>query len=155
MKVRLATENDLYKGLQLFDSMAKEDKFRAKMLQDIGVTYDRNITEQSVALLVAQNTVFIMIEDDKIAGVMAGMISRSFFSDDIIYQSYLFWVQKQHRRYVGKFLAGVEKLLKKTSITKFMVSNLDIGNYAKLNRFYKRKGFNRLETHFVRNIQEQ
>ena len=152
MIVRLATENDLYKGLQLFDVMAKEDKFRADMLEDIGITYDRAITEESIAMLVKNKRVFIMIKENKIIGVMAGMIARSFFSNDTLFQSYLFWVQKKHRRYVGKFIEKVDKVLKLTNISKFIMSNLDIGDYERLNRFYAIKGFKRLESHFVRSL---
>jgi len=152
MIVRLATQNDLAKGLQLCDAYAKEEKFRAKLLEAKGIKYDRAVAEEAIAALVMDGTVFLMIKDGEIIGVMAGTIARSFFSNDSLYQSYLFWVAKEHRKYVGKFLEKIEAILKKTEISLLMVSNLDIGNYDMLNRFYSMKGFKRLETHFAKKL---
>ena len=152
MIVRLAREDELAKGLQLCDAFAKEEKFRAKLLEEKGIKYDRAISEESIATLVANKTVFVMIEEGIIIGVMVGMIAKSFFSNDLMYQSYLFWIDKKHRRYIGKFLKSIENILSKTNISQFVVSNLDIGSYDKLNRFYAMKGFKRLETHFVRTL---
>lgn len=152
MLVRLAKKSDVSKGLQMFDAINNEELFRIEELNKMGIIFDRSTAEDSMNTLVQANSVFVLDNIEMIVGVIGGMFMKSLFSKDIIYQTFLFYIKPEFRKFTARFISEVENFLKKTTATKLVISNLDVNEYIHMDRYYAMKGFNRLETHFVKSL---
>jgi hypothetical protein len=151
MIVRLADRKDLSKGLQMFDSINNEELFRIDELKELGIEFDRDVAERFIEHLVNLKSVFVM-DDKGIVGTMAGMYITSFFSKDIIFQSCLFYIKPEYRKFATRFIKRIEDLLRPTQVTKLIISNLDISRYKNLGRYYEMLGFKRLESHYLKGV---
>jgi len=147
MEVRLAEEKDLESIYSLgFTSYSEET------VKSYGTVIDKEKARAGVVALVKQNSVFVAIERSKFVGAMVGIFSGTMFSDDLIYASMFFFMAKGYRALAGNFVRKIEELLKEKKINKFIIGNPEFNHPEDMGMFYKLLGFNKLETHYIRNI---
>lgn len=146
MRVRLAEEKDVKDVMDLFTEYANEG------LGEYNITLDTARAEKIVRSSIDRKCGFVLIEDDKIVGGMAGYIVESFFSDDVFMQSIFFYIKKPYRSKAALFIKSLEIILRATKVTKFIIANIETNNGEKLERFYKMLGFKKLETHYIKGV---
>jgi hypothetical protein len=147
MIIRLAEDKDLQAIYDLgFDS------YSAEAVRNYDTVINKEKAKDSVANLVKNKTVFVATDNEKIIGVMVGMISDCIFSNDLIYSTLFFFMADRYRHLAKDFLQALETILKYAHVTKFVISNPELNHGGKIERFYLMNGFKRLEVHMIKNI---
>lgn len=116
-------------------------------LNEFGINYNDTMFESIVPALI--NTTFVMELDDKLVGVLAGHIVNGLATNELTFQESFWYVEAKHRGHGLKLLTFVENYCRVSNIKFFIIAHM--GNReTRLERIYKRKGFNLLESHYIK-----
>jgi len=96
-------------------------------------------------------TSFIAEEGGKITGMVAGYITTYMLSEDKVYQTVFWWVDKEHKEVSLKLYNALEQACKVTGVKYLVMAHL-WDESVHLERFYNMHGFRKLETHYIREI---
>jgi len=148
---RIAIKSDIPNIYLMF-----KDYHNDKMAE-YGTEVNKEKILSSVESLIDKNLVFVAECNDIIIGGMAGVMSASLFSDEIYYNSMLFYVQPKYRRHTSDFLDMVELLIGELTvdgqhIDKIIIGNPEFNHGGLIDRFYYMSGYKLLETHFYKPI---
>lgn len=139
--IRNATFNDVEAVRELTKQMYNDS------LNEYGIGYDDDVFNRVVPALI--NTTFVMEMDGVVVGVMAGSIVNGLASNDLTYQESFWYVEKAHRGFGIKLLTFAENYCRTNNVKFFIIAHM--GNReTRLERIYKRRGFNILETHYIK-----
>jgi len=92
----------------------------------------------------------VMLDDNKVVGVIAGFVTRYHLNNSCIFQEVLFYVKPEYRRYSIKLLKALEKKCKDWNINQVIMAYF--GNNG-VGKFYEQHGYRFLEAHFIKNLE--
>jgi hypothetical protein len=96
-----------------------------------------------------QNCLTIVLEEDKvIVGLMVGIISKIFFSEDVALQELVWYVKKGFRGLM--MIDAFEKMAVGMGANKVCVGNKPA--FYDLQRFYLRRGYTMLENQYIKSV---
>lgn len=151
MIIRKGTAQDVEKVLPLFLA------FHEESLAQYGLTVD---TEDALKTLTyfAQNHLSLVAEnvDGEIVGVIAGMIQPYPLNARLtIFQESVWYITKEHRMSsVGiALLEKTEEVLAESGVTFGIMANMSNLRDDQISRFYERKGYARMESHFIKRME--
>lgn len=143
-EIRLARRKDIPQVVALGEEFA----FLSQPIHGFSVSrkaiieFANNVVEQPGALGI------VLEEDGVVVGIMAGVISKIFFSEDIALQELVWYVKKGFRGLI--MLETFEKFALGLGANKVIVGNKP--GYYDLTRLYTRRGYTMIENQFVKNI---
>jgi len=100
---------------------------------------------------------YIMLVDDELTGVIAGIVAPSVFdSKDIIAQESIWYISKTQRkgRLWIELLTAFEDKARELKATKIIMIHMDNLNGNLMEKLYTHRGYKRLEWNFIRDIKE-
>ena len=107
----------------------------------IGEFADLSVTSKDYLVLV--------LEDKEIIGLIVGLLTVPFFSDDIIMQEFVWYVENGGRAGL-MLLKGMEKMAKAMGAVKLIVGSKP--DYVDMSGIYVKMGYRSLENQFVKDL---
>ena len=146
MNIRYATEADLPGIEEMYD------EFKGEEFVSFGMTFDKPVTQQSIASMIMFGKVIICETGGKIVSMIAGLITPSMTSKDVYFVGCFFFVQQSFRTFTTRFLKEAINLVRLTKSTQFIIAVPNFSSFEKSERFYSMAGFKILETHWVKKL---
>lgn len=116
------------------------------------LSFDSKTIRQSILDYIDK---YIMLVDDKLTGIIAGIIAPSIFdSKDIIAQESIWYISKEHRkgRLGLELLHAFEGKAKELKATKIIMIHMDNLNGDLMEKLYTHRGYKRLEWNFIKDV---
>jgi len=121
---------------------------------DYGFGFVDESSKLTYLLWVRTQICYLFIEDDKLVGCMAGsIILHPFNYDCLVFSEAMWYIKPQYRGGKGALLllAAVTAELKARNVKFMTVGHTKV--YAeKLQKFYESLGFEKLETHYIKEV---
>ena len=144
--IRQATEAD-------YPAMARliEDCFSHQYIAELDLDKDYSA---KLAEKLAKDHVMLELEiDNEIVGGVGGFITPFQFNGGTkLFQEVFFYLKDSFKKYSQLLLAELERKCKEIQLSKIIMAHPNDGNLEKMERFYKARGFKKLETHFIKRI---
>lgn len=146
MEVRLARRRDIPQVVALGEEFA----LISQPVHGFSISRAR-IIEFANNVIETENCLAIVLEEDGvIVGIMAGLITKIFFSEDVALQELVWYVKKGYR---GLIMLNVfEKFAGAMGATKIIVGNKPA--FYDLTRLYLRRGYTMIENQFAKNVEK-
>ena len=99
--------------------------------------------------------VFILEINNKIAGMLGVLCYKNYFNSKLRVQELFWWVDHEYRntRDSIKLFNKVEEWAKSIGADEVMVSSTATMNVDKLEKFYTKKGFRKMDITYIRSLQ--
>ena len=130
-------------------------EFYEESLKEYGLSFDEATLIKTVTYFVKNSITLICIENEKTVGVISAIVHPSIFDEKEIFAEELMWyVNKENRN--GR--AGLELLkeftnvCKKKGVSKIIMMHMENLNADIMDRLYKKKGYKKMESHFIGGI---
>ncbi len=145
MIIREATSADTHDILPLLHAFVDEGK--------TGFTFDKESAIKSTqAMLGDTGRIFLMTKDEKIVGVLAGVVMPFLLNyKQTIFQEIVWYVLPEYRGRGLDLLVAAEALCKREGIDKMIMVSLNDLTPA-LPSFYRHRGFKALEQHWMKDL---
>jgi N-acetylglutamate synthase-like GNAT family acetyltransferase len=117
---------------------------------------DKVFLESIHKLLSAKKAkVFILEIDNKIAGMLGVLCYKNYFNSKLRVQELFWWVDHEYRntRDSIKLFNKVEEWAQTIGADEIMVSSTATMNVEKLEKFYTKKGFHKMDINYIRSLQ--
>lgn len=131
----------------------------AELIRDFFKGYDSEIQPDiefstNLANKMAKNHIMLVLDIGGIVvGGIGGLVIPSLFNDKIkVFQEVFFYVERGFRKYSQLLLTELEKRCKQVGVDNIIMAHPDGKDIDKMKRFYKARGYNRLEVHFIRRL---
>lgn len=95
---------------------------------------------------------FALEADGRIVGVIAGLIVTYPLNDEKIFHEHIWYVNEGYRRYGIKLYRRLEDHCRENGIKKIIMVCMANSKADKLEEFYKRLGYELLESHYIKTI---
>ena len=145
MIVRFAQEKDLENIFEAYKD------YEGDNLKKLDAILNKGVVERNIRIMLENKSIIIAEIEGKVIGGMAGQFIPCLFTNDIMFCSMLFFVHHNKRKHTVPFIREIEKLLKGTRATRFVVATPATMD-GKMDRFYSLLGFQPLEKHFYKVI---
>lgn len=152
--IRLATPEDIPRILQMAYG------FHEDAIRPLGLGYTPASFGAYLVFLIQSPiaSVFVLEEDGRIRGTIAGLISPWFMcGSDVILTEQWVWVEPEARG--GGAFSALLKALTRWGIglgaTKLCMVAIGSGTEKQVREFYSRRGFTYMETHFLKDLREE
>jgi len=100
-------------------------------------------------LIVNENACILV--DDKLQGMIAGIVYPYYFTGQMSGNEMFWWVEPESRKGLGKkLLDGLEDWAKGKGAVSFTMISLDASEPERMDKIYKRRGYEPREHHYVR-----
>ena len=144
MGVRLATIEDIPQVLELLK------EFHAETLD----AYKLHINEEITNLLMQKcyTTSLVLEIDNKIVGVLGGIVTTYPLDNELLYQELVWFVNKKYRLHGISLFKKLEEYCYQNNIKKIGITLMANSKADKLEKFYESMGFEYLEKHFIKNL---
>lgn len=146
--IRLGTKEDLYQisklGRQFYD---------ATNLSEAGIGYDpESVMTQLEAILDSGEGYIVVYDDDGIKGMSAAVLYRPYLNlSQLSGQEMFWWVDPNYRGNVGRaLLQALEDEARERGASTFTMMALDSSDGERVGKLYKRRGYMKTETHYMR-----
>jgi len=134
-----------YKGLM---KLAKA--FIKESLSDYGFVFEED--KLFTTLIAVQKTSFVLLEDNKVIGVLAGTVGPNHVDSSLVYTEIIWYVTKKRRKYGLRLLKYIEKYCKKNDIPNYIVGYMGNLNSDKMQKFYEKRGFELFQVMYIKRI---
>jgi hypothetical protein len=122
-------------------------------LGDMGprITYDKVVLCKTLINLITDDNCCLFV-DDKLQGVIAGVVSPMWFSDNLMGQELLWWVnpEARHSKVGFQLMNKLIKWFEDKGVAAYSMYSLEHSNPEQMDRIYKRKGFTQTEHTYTR-----
>lgn len=151
MRVRYAKPTDLNAMIKLV-----KEFFAANSFEHFGFSIDIASIERLVDIITKKHLMLILeASDKKIVGGVGGLTVPFLFNDNnTVFQELFFYIKIGFRRYSHLLMAELKKECKALKLDMMIMGYPCNGKADKLERFYKIKGFKKLETHFIARVNQ-
>ena len=144
--VRPVIMNDLPAILDLLH------EFHEETLDDFGMFCNDDITKELMPKLVP--TSLALIQEDKVVGILSGIITNYVLSDRKCFQELVWYVSKKHRRYGIKLYRALDQFSKSLGAKYVIMANMGEERDESFHKFYLKEGFRHLETQYIKNLED-
>lgn len=122
-----------------------------------GLGFDPKGLEDYLHVLHNMGTIaiFVMEEDGKIIGSIAGIVSPWYLDPSVrIVQEHWWWILPDHRGAIGalRMENTLSKWGKELGATKIIMSSIDSPDEESVKEYYKKRGYSYMETNFIKDI---
>lgn len=145
MIIREGTLADVPEAVEVVDAFVKE------ALENRGLRIDPEFALKEFERYVDYS--MVAYEGDRMVGLIAGEVNSLDIAKDKIFNERVWFVLKEFRGFGKSLLDAMEKKLKDESIKFSVMVHLGGGNAKILERFYKSRGYEVMETHYIKQIE--
>jgi GNAT superfamily N-acetyltransferase len=124
--------------------------FYNEAFKEYDAVFDINVIKQSIQTYKKDS--FLLLNDVKCEGILAGMTVNSLSGGGKMFQEVIWYVNEKYRKYGIYMLKEAEKRLKDQGYTAIIMALLFNSKADKIDKLYKRMGYNPFETHYIRNL---
>ncbi len=124
------------------------EEFYKASLNDYGQTMDAATIEHLEEAL----TIFLMMQGDKVIGVIAGLISKQLMSHKRVFQEIVWYVDKDHRGQGVRLLRFIENWCAEEGIVQIIMARMHNSMPDTMGEFYERMGYKPFETHYIKDV---
>ncbi len=142
--VRLAKIEDIEPVLLLLKDFHKES------LSKYNVFCDDNVAR--VFMQKCVETSFVLEMEGKVVGILGGMITHYPLNDEKMYYEMVWYVDPKYRLHGVSLFHKLEDYCKEQGIKKIGMALMANSKATKLEKFYKRLGFELLEKHYIKSV---
>jgi GNAT superfamily N-acetyltransferase len=142
--VRPAKIEDKPAVLELLKDFHKESMDKYNILCDDKIAND--FMDKCV------DTSFVLEIENKIVGILGGMITNYPLNNEKMYYEWVWYVDPKYRLHGVSLFHYLEDYCKDKGIKKIGMALMANSKAEKLEKFYKRLGFELLEKHFIKHI---
>ena len=144
--IRQTTQADLPAILELIH------EFHDETLNAFGVVCIDSVANELMPKMV--DTSLILVNEDKIVGVIAGLVTSHVVSKEPLMQEIIWYVSKKHRRQGINLYRAFEHMSLKRGMKHIVMVNM--GNFKNdvFKKFYESEGFDLLETQYIKKLEE-
>ena len=126
------------------------EKFALDSQKAHGLSISRKkIGEFADLSVTAKNYLVWVLEDEVIIGLIVGILTVPFFSDDVVMQEFVWYVENGGRAGL-LLLKGMEKMAKAMGAVKLLVGSKP--DYVDMSGIYLKMGYRSLENQFVKDL---
>lgn len=126
------------------------EKFALDSQKAHGLSISRKkIGEFADLSVTAKNYLVLVLEDEVIIGLIVGILTVPFFSDDVVMQEFVWYVENGERAGL-LLLKGMEKMAKAMGAVKFIAGCKP--DYVDMSGIYLKMGYRSLENQFVKDL---
>lgn len=147
--IRLATEHDISKV-----EKACRQFYNATDLHQLGMDYDQDSLVAHLFSMMENGQGYIVVSDNEgeINGVAAAILFAPYFNHDhIAAQEMFWWVHPENRNGTGRELMNaLEEEAKNRGAQTMTMMALDSSDGERVGKLYKRRGYEKTETHYMR-----
>lgn len=142
--IRLAKRKDIPQLVALGEEFA----YMSQPIHGFGISRERIIHFANEVVEVPNALVIVLEEEDIIQGLMVGIITQIFFSEDVALQELVWYVKKGSRGLI--MLEAFEKFAIGMGANKVIVGNKPA--FYDLSRIYLRRGYTMLENQYHKSV---
>jgi len=114
------------------------------------LTFDPEILTGVLHNLIVNDNACILV-DDKLRGMIAGVVYPYYFTGQMSGNEMFWWVEPEHRKGLGKkLLDKLEEWAEAKGAVSFTMISLDASNPEKMDKIYRKRGYEPREHHYVR-----
>jgi GNAT superfamily N-acetyltransferase len=116
--------------------------------------YGFKISREQFELIISEyiDHTLIAVKDGEVVGVIAGSIGTYPLDGSKIYQEVVWYVSKQHRSCGVRLLKALEDYCKEWGVKHIVMVHLGNSKADKLDEFYGRTGYKKMEVHYIKNL---
>lgn len=147
--IRNATIKDIEPIVKLIHNFYMEG------LKECGMSFRIDTLIKTINMYVTEKQTIVAERDGELVGIISGNVAKSIFDEDqIIAQESMWYVNEENRKgKVGfKLLKEFEKQVKYLGASIVSMINLSAVNDDRMSRYYKRIGYNKVETHYLKEL---
>ena len=153
LKIRFAKPEDAEDMKRLIK------EFRQEGLDAYNLSFDNDSLDLLIDIFCHSEicTVIVGLIDGQIKGIIAGTIQPSSFDrNEKLAEEKIWFVSKDARgtKLGTQMLDFFEYCVKTKGAKKLIMANMESINDGVMKRFYERRGYRELETHFIKNLEE-
>jgi hypothetical protein len=148
--IREAEQDDIQAILKRGPAFFKHAQFKNK-----GLVFDQDSTYKTLQFLINDDNGIVLVnEDKKINAFIYGLLSPFPMNyNQIILTEFAWWADPDARQTTGiRLLKEFEKRGKEKGADLFIMVTSDSFQEEKLEKFYKKVGFNHLEHHYIKRL---
>ena len=131
------------------------EEFHNESLKEYKITYDRTTICHSIHQLIKDHLMLVALKQDKVIGVIGGIIQPSIFNNQqIIAQEIIWYITKTERGGMAgiKMVQAFEKACKERGASLVMMIHMSNLSSEILSKFYWSNGYQNMETHYVKEV---
>lgn len=131
------------------------DKFYEESLKDLGMKFTDYTIDKTITNFVVNHIVIVAQEEDKIIGVIGGLLAPSIFDEnEIIAQEAMWYIDPEHRKGAlgTDLLLFFEEIAKELGVNHIVMVCMGNLNFEILNRYYTKNGYKLMENQFIKNL---
>ena len=125
-------------------------EFQEESLEKYNVFCDDNVARSYIENNL--KTSLIMLKDNKIIGVIGGVVTTYPLNQKPVFQEMIWYVTKKYRRYGVKLIQELERRCKLANINQIVMAHMSNCKSEKLERFYNRCGFELMEMQYFKTL---
>ena len=149
--IREANKNDISSIVEMAQGFYNE------AIKQLELNYSPKDYGKYILFLIENTytTVLVLEYDKKIVGTIAGIVAPWFMAyKDVVLTEQWIWVEPGYRK-KGAFMELLRELIswgKRLGANKIIVTAIGSGTEEQVRKFYNNKGFQYMETHFIKEI---
>jgi GNAT superfamily N-acetyltransferase len=145
-EIRPGTVEDIPNAIPLIQEFVQES------ISEYGLTISPDHAAKAIRRFV--NWSLVLLYGDQIVGIIAGDFTDNFLTEEKIFQEQIWFVSKDHRRQGVRLIKELEKKLLLMGVNKLIMGYMANLKSEALHKFYEAMGFNFMEAHFMKNLQQ-
>lgn len=127
-----------------------------EFLKDIGLAYDPSAFKKKQAALMAEGAgfMFVTMDGEKATGMIAFSVAEPIFSEEVWGIENAWYIVPEYRGGSAaiRLLNAYERFSKEQGATKLSMVHINKLKGEQLKKFYEKKGYKDLETHYIKEI---
>jgi GNAT superfamily N-acetyltransferase len=127
-------------------------EFHAESMDKYNVLCDEDVARTALTKFV--DTSFVLELDNKVVGVLAGMITMYPLNNKPMYSEVVWYVTPKHRLHGVSLYTKLEEFCEERGIKQIGMALMANSKAEKLERFYLRLGFQLLEKHYIKTLED-
>ncbi len=144
--IREPVKEDVEQILWLLKEFQKEGP------DEYGLQCDDNVARGTIIRQMPDS--LVLEANGFIVGMIGGMVTHYPLNNDKVFQESIWYVKKDHRgrMYGDKLLKALEERCKARNIKKIVMAHTGNVMPAEIKRFYEKKGYKYLESHYIKRV---
>lgn len=145
--IRRAEFKDIESALLLIKDFHKES------MNAYNVLCDEKIARDVMTKFV--DTSFVVEVEEKIVGLLGGLIVNYPLNNKPMYSEFIWYVTPKYRKYGVRMYKKLEEYCRERGLTQVGMALMANSKADKLEKFYLKLGFELLEKHYIKTLEEK
>lgn len=143
-----------YSENYFLDIVRLVEKFYQEHLQEIYGKIERKIIFETINKFSGENSknAFLLIVEGSCVGLLAGVEVKSELNSEKFFQEILWYIEKPYGQNFRYLIKKAQIMLQSRGFSIIIMAVMENSKSSKIEGIYKRIGFDKLETHYMRKL---